>query len=255
MSTANKTLDERWGTFDIFRTDGAAAAEAVAEAIARNLKSVFGDLPGLLAARVHVDLGGTIVVCRGQWASPVSGSERDPAVLPLPEIAEMPGVLSTTTLAGIPAEGLQGPDAGRTPGIAVIAIRHLADREAADAALKLLGATGDWKQHFPGFISAVPYVSVDGTTFVNYPTWVDEAAYRAWMADPKTAPAKAEVARLDVSSPEFLTCRVIADIGGNDHLSVRRRISPLTVASSSIMCGGWRRNSSRARACAIPPLD
>ena len=255
MSTANKTLDERWGTFDIFRTDGAAAAEAVAEAIARNLKSVFGDLPGLLAARVHVDLGGTIVVCRGQWASPVSGSERDPAVLPLPEIAEMPGVLSTTTLAGIPAEGLQGPDAGRTPGIAVIAIRHLADREAADAALKLLGATGDWKQHFPGFISAVPYVSVDGTTFVNYPTWVDEAAYRAWMADPKTAPAKAEVARLDVSSPEFLTCRVIADIGGNDHLSVRRRISPLTVASSSIMCGGWTRNSSRARARAIPPLD
>lgn len=210
---ANKILDERWGTFDIFRTEGAAAAEAVAEATARKLRSVFGDLPGLLAARVHVDLGGTVVVCRGQWASPVSGSAGDPAVLPLREIAEMPGVLTMTTLGGIPAEGLQGPDAGRPPGIAVIATRHLADRESADAALKLLSATGDWKRRFPGFISAVPYVSIDGTLFVNYPTWVDEAAYRAWMADPKIAPAKAEVARLDVSSPEFLTCRVTADIG------------------------------------------
>jgi len=213
MRASDKTVDERWGTFDIFRTEEAAAAGAVAEAAARKLRSVFGDLPGLLAARVHMDLGGTVVVCRGQWASPVSGSEGDPPVLPLREIAEMPGVRTMTSLGGIPADGLKGPDAGRPPGIAVIATRHLADRESADAALKLLSATGDWKRRFPGFISAVPYVSSDGTLFVNYPTWVDEAAYRAWMADPRIAPAKAEVAQLDVSSPEFLTCRVTADIG------------------------------------------
>lgn len=214
MRAADKILDERWGTFDIFRTESATAAEAVAEAAARKLRSVSGDLPGLLAARVHVDLGGTVVVCRGQWASPVSGSADDPPVLPLREIAEMPGAGTMTPLGGIPAEGLEGPAAGRPPGIAVIAIRHLADRESADAALKLLSATGDWKRGFPGFISAVPYFSADGTLFVNYPTWVDEAAYRAWMADPKIAPAKAEVAQLDVSAPEFLTCRVTADIGG-----------------------------------------
>ncbi|HZR53026.1 MAG TPA: antibiotic biosynthesis monooxygenase [Streptosporangiaceae bacterium] len=212
MRAADKTLDERWGTFDIFRTESAAAAEAVAEAAARKLRSVSGDLPGLLAARVHVDLGGTVVVCRGQWDSPESAD--DPPVLPLREIAEMPGVRTTTPLGGIPAEGLQGPDAGRPPGIAVVAIRHLADQASADAALKLLSATGEWKRSFPGFVSAVPYVSTDGTLFVNYPTWVDEAAYRAWMADPRIAPAKAEVAQLDASSPEFLTCRVTADIGG-----------------------------------------
>jgi quinol monooxygenase YgiN len=95
----------------------------------------------------------------------------------------------------------------------MVATRHLADQESADAALKLLNATADWKRRFPGFISAIPYVSTDGTIFVNYPTWVDEPAYRAWMADPKIAEGQAEVAQLDVSSPEFLTCRVTADIG------------------------------------------
>ena len=213
MSAASKTPDERWGTFDIFRTEGAAAAEAAAEAITRKLRLVFGSLPGLLAARVHMDLGGTVVVCRGQWASPASGIAGNPAALPLREIAEMPGVLTTTALSGVPAAGLQGPDAGRPPGIAMVATRHLADQESADAALKLLNATADWKRRFPGFISAIPYVSTDGTIFVNYPTWVDEPAYRAWMADPKIAEGQAEVAQLDVSSPEFLTCRVTADIG------------------------------------------
>jgi hypothetical protein len=218
MSTASKIPDECWGTFDIFRTSGAAAAETAAEAITRKLRSAFKSLPGLLAAQVHVDLGGTVVVCRGQWASPASAITGDPATLPLREIAEMPGILTTTALSGAPAPGLQGPAAGRPPGIAVIATRHLAGQESAATALKLLTATGDWKRRFPGFISAIPYVSPDGTIFVNYPTWIDEPAYRAWMADPKIAEGQAEAARLDVSSPDFLTCRVTADIG-KEHLT------------------------------------
>jgi Antibiotic biosynthesis monooxygenase len=214
--TGSSHPDERWGTFQIFRTD-AASAEAVAEAVTLQLRSSFGDLPGLLAVQVQIELGGAAVVCRGQWAGPPSSATaQSPAAQALGQLAELPGVQTVTRLSGIPAEGLEGPAAGRPAGIAVVAIRHLAGQESAAQALKLLGASGEWKKTFPGFISATPYFSEDGTIFVNYPTWVDEPAYRAWMADPRIASAKAGVAELDTSSPEFLTCRVTADISAKE---------------------------------------
>jgi hypothetical protein len=103
MTAAPEIPDERWGTFELFRTDGAASAMAVAEAIAGKLRSSFGSLPGLLAARVHVDFGEGVVVCRGQWADPVSGIGDSLAALPLREIVEMPEVLTTMAFRAIPA--------------------------------------------------------------------------------------------------------------------------------------------------------
>jgi hypothetical protein len=149
-------------------------------------------------------LDGGAVVIRAVW--PDEASHRATSGL-----AGRRGVLSTTTFGGTAAPGLHGPAAGRAPGIVAVATRHFAGRDSADAVLRLLGESGDWKRGFPGFISATPYLSHDGRTFVNYPMWVDEAAYRAWMADPRIAEGQQEIARLEVAPPEYLVCRVAAD--------------------------------------------
>ena len=63
--------------------------------------------------------------------------------------------------------------------MAVLATRHVKDVEAANELGKLLARSGEWKQHVPGFIGAAAYISADGREFMNYPRWVDAAAYEA----------------------------------------------------------------------------
>ncbi|MFF4412768.1 antibiotic biosynthesis monooxygenase family protein [Streptosporangium sp. NPDC001559] len=207
--------DENFVTFDVFRTDGVATAGILAETITRELSSLVGEAPGFVSARVHTDLGGTTVVVRGEWAD--ARAHRGfvlghPAGRTLRELANRPGVLSVTAFGGVPEAGLRGPAAGRVPGIVAVATRYLADRESAEALLRLLADSGEWKRHFPGFISATPYLAPDAKTFVNYPMWVDEAAYRAWMDDPRITTGQEEITRLEVAPAEYLVCRVVADI-------------------------------------------
>jgi len=194
-----------FATFDIFRTDGAATSTALAAAAARELAAAR-QLPGFLLARVHTALDGAAVGVYLAWASDQVRES------PLTGLADRPGVRSADSFGGAPGPGLAGPAADRPPAVAAIAVRHLAGRDAADALLRLLDGSGRWKRDFPGFITAVPYLSPDGSTFVNYPMWAAEEAYRAWMDDPRIAEGQQEIARLETAPPEYLACQVTAEI-------------------------------------------
>ncbi|MER6808878.1 antibiotic biosynthesis monooxygenase [Spirillospora sp. NPDC000708] len=193
MPSAEHTEGAEHVTFEIFRTDGPATAGALVEAAKGLLDPV--------TARVHTALDDMAVVIR--TVRPDAASSHTTG-----KLADHAGVLSTTTFQGTSVPGLTGPEAGREPGIVAVATRHFAGRDSAAAVLRLLAGSGEWKRDFPGFISATPYLSPDGRTFVNYPMWVDEAAYRAWMADPRIAEGQEEIARLEVAPPEYLVCRV-----------------------------------------------
>jgi hypothetical protein len=60
-----------------------------------------------------------------------------------------------------------------------------------------------------GFVGATAYLSADGRTFLNYPRWVDEAAYRAYMADPRITEGQEDIAVLETAPPEFVECRIL----------------------------------------------
>jgi quinol monooxygenase YgiN len=193
-------------TFDIFRTDGATATGALAETVVQTLSSSVRKAPGFGSARVHTGLDGTVVVARTVWNGP------DAPEAGVRRLADEPGVRSATAFGGTPEPGLRGPAAGQTPQIVAVATRHFAARESAEAVLNLLAGSGEWKRHFPGFISATPYLDSAGTTFVNYPMWVDEDSYQAWMRDPRISEGQEEIALLEAAPPEYLVCRVVADV-------------------------------------------
>ncbi|MTD54522.1 putative quinol monooxygenase [Amycolatopsis pithecellobii] len=206
----------QFATFEILRVDGAAAATALADRIAGETTTWIRHLPGFAAGHVHISLDGTTVVHHLLWETEEAyrmwyfGSAASQV---LAELTKGPQVLAATARSGLAAPGLSGPAAGEPPGIVAVATRHLGGRDSAVAVLELLARSGDWKRAFPGFISATPYVSQDGRTFVNYPMWTDEAAYRAWMADPRISEGQQEIARLETAAPEYLVCSVAARIG------------------------------------------
>lgn len=206
MPTPSGERTAGFATFDVFRTDGPAVTAGLAEDVARELRCRTRYLPGFAMARVHTGIAGEAVVGYVAWTEPW------PRESGLQELADLPGVHATTALGGTPRPGLTGTAAGRPPGMAAIAIRYLAGSHSAEAVLELLAASGKWKQDFPGFIAAIPHVSPDSRIFVNYPMWTDEAAYRAWMDDPRIPEGQQEVARLEVRPPEYLVCRVTAEI-------------------------------------------
>jgi len=196
----------RFATFDVFRADDAITTRALANEIAEELSAVTRHAPGFARARVHTELDSAVVVAYVAW------SGEPPPDAGLKRFAGRPGVASATTFCGVPKPGLSGPAADCPPAIAAIATRYLPGQDAADELLGLLAASGEWKRGFPGFIAAVPYLSQDGTVFVNYPMWVDETAYQAWMADPRISSGQRKTARLEVAPPEYLVCLVVSEI-------------------------------------------
>ncbi|MEV7739865.1 antibiotic biosynthesis monooxygenase [Streptomyces sp. NPDC088921] len=191
-----------FATLGILRVEGPDTAEALAERVAAEVDAWVRDVPGFLGWRFQVSLDGTTVVNHGLWTGRAhyhEGFVNHPAVEPLRDLAHRPGVLGATVRTGTAAPGLTGPSADRPPGIVAVATRHLGGHDAARGVLALLAASAEWKHHLPGFISAAPYLSEDGRTFMNYPMWVDEAAYRRWMSDPRISEGQEEIARLETA--------------------------------------------------------
>ncbi|MFL6119155.1 antibiotic biosynthesis monooxygenase [Actinophytocola sp.] len=186
-------------TFHTARTDD---AEVVVAALRRHAHTTLRAAPGFVSARIHVSTDGGTVVQRTEW------QDRESTVDAWPDV---PGP-TASVFEGTPAPGLEGPAAGREPGVVVVATRYLAGPESAAAVLELLAGSGRWKRDFPGFISATPYLSADGRTFVNYPTWVDESSFRAWTEDPNINGAREEVTRHELRPPDILVCHVVETI-------------------------------------------
>lgn len=202
-------------TFGVLRVDGPGTAAELVGILTEEVTRWVRHTEGFVSARVHVSLDGGTVVNRGQWTSEEdyhSSFRSRPADGVLPTIAGRPGVLAATVFTGTPAPGIEGPQAAEEPGVVAVATRHLSGHESAVEVTGLLARSGEWKRHHPGFISATPYLSQDGTTFINYPMWVNEFAYCSWMRDPRITEGQEEIARLEVAPPEYLLCTVAAEV-------------------------------------------
>ncbi|MEG3631661.1 putative quinol monooxygenase [Streptomyces poriticola] len=203
-------------TFGVLRVDGAGTAAELVGILTDEVRSWVRHTPGFISSRVHVNADRTVVINRGEWTDEAAyrtSFKENPAGGVLHALGARPGVLAATVFSGAPATPVvEGPESGEQPGVVVVATRHLGGRESADAVLDLLASSGEWKREFPGFISATPYVDQDGTTFINYPMWVSEVAYQAWMGDPRIAEGQEELARLEVAPPEYVLCTVAAQV-------------------------------------------
>lgn len=185
-----------------------------AERAAGRLAAMLRQQPGRAASAIYLSLDGTAVVHCGWWAAGPGQPTGNPSHGLLRALAREPGIRSLRSLGGTLAASIDGPAADQVPGAAVLAIRHVRDRTAATELARLLISTGEWKRDLPGFIGAAAYVSANGRDFINYPRWVDEAAYRAYMADPRIAGGQDAIARNETAPPEFIRCGAAISIPG-----------------------------------------
>ncbi|MCH0542318.1 hypothetical protein I3F58_22750 [Streptomyces sp. MUM 203J] len=203
-------------TFGMLRTASPQAARELVGLITAEVTRWVRHTDGFLSARTHVGVDGTTVVQSGLWASEehyLASFPHHPEGSVLHTLSERPEVLSARVCSGVPAAGVRGPAADRAPGLVGFAVRRLDGPGSARTVLGLLARSGRWKRTSPGFVSATPYVSRDGTTFVNCPMWVDEEAYDSYMGHPDLHEGLEEVSRLETAPPAFLLCTVAADIG------------------------------------------
>jgi len=201
-------------TFGVLRTDSRATADRLARTWTEEVSAHLRHAPGFRSATLHLADDGTTLVDQGEWASEEEYTRSfldNPDCERLRGIGDWPGVDVGTVFAGHAEPGIEGPAAGADPEVVVVAIRHLAEG-AADRVLGLLRESAGWKKSFPGFISATPFLSRDGTLFVNHPKWDSDTAYAAWMRDPRIAEGQGDIALLETAPPEYLRCTVIAGI-------------------------------------------
>lgn len=192
------------GTFEILRFAERRAAERTADRLTTMLDPRLGftwsdifvgdEVSGEQAALVHC----------AEWPA------RPPAA-ELPELPELArrlaadaGAQPARTLGGTLAVSIDGPAVEAAPGVAVLAIRHVSGIDAAHELGKLLLRSGEWKREVPGFIGASAYISADGSEFINYVRWVDEAAFQRYMTDPRNAAGQPEIASTEAAEPEFI---------------------------------------------------
>jgi quinol monooxygenase YgiN len=200
------------GVFDVLE----AVRPEEAELVAQRLAAMLRQRPDAMPAHVYVSVDGTAVVSCGQWTPPSApappATDRPSAAL-VRALAAEPGVRSVRSLAGTLSYHIDGGAPAATPGVGVLAIRHLGGPEAAEQLGHLLLRSGEWKRHVAGFVGASAYVSADGRLFLNYARWVDQAAYEAYMADPRIAGGQGDIARLETARPEIIRCRSVAALG------------------------------------------
>lgn len=216
MTSAEPAAGPGFVTFGVLRADRPETADALVGLLTGEVTRWVRHTEGFVSSRVHVGTDGTTVVNRGEWTGEEAyrtSFEGNPEGAVLRSLGTRRGVLAASVFRGRPAAPpLEGPAVNARPGVAVVATRHLGDRASARTVLEMLADSGAWKRHHPGFVSAAPCVDEGGTTLVNYPTWVDETSYREWMADPRISEGQEELARLEVAPPEYLLCRVAAQV-------------------------------------------
>lgn len=197
------------GTFEVL--DFAAERNA-AELAAGRLSGMFGPDLGFMSSSIFVDMDAAAVVHCAQW--PAQSREADRSAELVRALGAEAGARSVRTFTGTLAADIEGGSPRESPGVCVLAIRHVNDGNAARELSRLLVSTGTWKREVPGFIGASAYITPDGREFLNYPRWVDEAAYDAYMADPRIAEGQAGISVLESAKPEFIRGRSLSQVGG-----------------------------------------
>ncbi|SHH50813.1 antibiotic biosynthesis monooxygenase [Streptomyces sp. 3214.6] len=212
MTSADGT-QEGFRTFLILRTDGPQASNKAVEGVEAEVADRIHRLDGFLSSRTHLGLDRDVVVHSVAWRDEASARDGYPAGLSETLLARLGRtvMLRTDLVGGTPSPGVRGPAAGRPPGLVCVAVRYVADHAAAQAMADLLRRSGDWKQDFPGFISATPYISADGRTYINYPQWADRGAFEAYMADRRNAAGQQDIGDLEVAPPDLLLCTLVAE--------------------------------------------
>ncbi|MEC3975521.1 hypothetical protein [Amycolatopsis sp. H20-H5] len=188
-------------------TVNAAAADSL-------IGRLHGEFPEVLAtagfrsARLHVGFDTTTVLLRLEWSSSQAhDSFRESEFAQRLRLLDgRAGVTDPRCCGGELLAPLCGPDAGRSPEVVVLAVRHVGNRRNALALLETLENTRVWKHDFSGFISAQVAISADGATFINYPQWTSKNVFEAFVADPRNAAGQPDIARLEAAEPEILPC-------------------------------------------------
>ena len=194
------------GAFEVLRVADPGDAASLAGEVAL----MFRQRSDHMSSHVYVSDDGTAVVHCGEWTTDSPGSPTtNPSEDLLRTLSKEFGVQVVRNFVGTLLVGIDGAAAAEPPGVAVLATRHVKDAEAANALGELLAQTGEWKQHIPGFVGAAAYLSADGREFLNYPRWVDAAAYQAYMADPRIAQGQHVIATHEEAEPEFIRCHTV----------------------------------------------
>ncbi|HEY3750132.1 MAG TPA: hypothetical protein VGL80_13110 [Pseudonocardiaceae bacterium] len=197
------------GTFEALRVADPADAELVAAQVA----PLFDRQLDYLSSHTFVSIDGTTVVHCGEWTT---DSPHLPTANPsddlLRALAKESGLSVVQNFMGTLLVSIDGPVPQAPPGVAVLATRHVKDFDAANTLGELLVQSGEWKQHLSGFIGAAAYISADGREFLNYPRWVDAAAYEAYMADPRIAEGQGAIASNEDAKPEFIRCHSVPGV-------------------------------------------
>lgn len=203
-----------FGTFEVVRLRRPGTAAELAGVLAERIGEEIRRADGFVSMRVHVSLDDDAVICHGRWTGEAEYRSWQHAgrVGSLRGLADRFDVLSLEAFGGFPAAGIAGPATAESPGIVAVATRHVGGHAAAETLGGLLQSSGGWKRHVAGFIGASAFISADGTTYVNYPEWVDRSAFDAYMADPRIAEGQAEIAPLETAEPEFVLCSSFAEI-------------------------------------------
>jgi hypothetical protein len=214
MAASNSTVGAGFVIFTTLRVERLDEVAGLVETIAREVDEWLRHVVGFRSSRIHVSQDGTTVVHGSWWADETgprtglrsgsgTGVPRDPAA--------WPGPASVTEFRGVRIAHIDGPAAGERPGVLSVATRTVDGHESARALADLLLRSGDWKRQATGFISATAYVSLDGTQYLNYPQWVDETAFRAYMADPRLSEGQVQIGHVETAPPVFVMCTVVAD--------------------------------------------
>ncbi|MFE3380451.1 methyltransferase domain-containing protein [Streptomyces anulatus] len=224
MTTATATGGQvGYVTFEELKVDEPGTADELVGVLATEVRTWVRYVDGFVSARIHLSLDGTHVVSRVEWTSEEhfrASLRCGPEDSPLRTLPDRPGVVSVSAFAGTPAAGLEGPAATERPGIVSVAKRHVKNQEAAQDLARLLRTSGDWKREHPGFISAAPYIGLDGTMYVNYPQWTSQESFRAYMDDPRNAAGLDAVAALETAPPDIVMCLLV------EHIDAASRPSP-----------------------------
>ncbi|MFD9393544.1 antibiotic biosynthesis monooxygenase family protein [Streptomyces sp. NPDC060000] len=211
--TSAEGAGEGFRTFLTLRTDGPHTSRKTVTAVEEEVVGWIRRLDGFVSSRTHLGLDGDVVVHTVAWRDEASARDHYPARLGEALLNRLgPTVtLRTDLVGGTPSPGVLGPAAGSPPGLVCVATRYVADRAAAEAMADLLRRSGGWKKDFPGFVSATPYISPDGRTYVNYPQWADRDAFEAYMADRRNAAGQQDISDLEVAPPDLLLCTLVAE--------------------------------------------
>ncbi|MEV7739848.1 hypothetical protein AB0O75_48875 [Streptomyces sp. NPDC088921] len=202
--------------FDSIKVTGDGVAAKLADAFKETVEHGYHQAPGFLSARFYLSVAGDSLVTRVRWEQ-----ERDLQAYSAASAAQgnafieglaQAEIVDRALFTGTRVRGFKGPAAEEEVGYTVVATRRVQDREGAHKVHEVLLETGEWKHTIPGFVSSSPYVSLDGTEFLNNPKWVDEDAFHVYMNHPSIPGGLASAQDHALAEPCVISCRIMSDI-------------------------------------------